>query len=268
MNTLVTPVAHGAYRVNMPMLLNLPALLGPARRHGEPLEQRHKDIARSAQLHLEEIVERLVLETIRATNIRNIAAAGGVFLNVLLNARLSLLPEVQQMFVQPAAHDAGTAIGAGALSVIAHGGEAQVAYDSMFLGTGYSDEQVERYLKLGNITYTKMDNPTQTIARLLGNENVVALYRGRMEFGPRALGNRSILASPCSERTKYKLNELKDREQFRPLAPLVPEEFFDEYFEGIANRYMMFTVKAKNSARLRIPAAVHADGTCRKGQTH
>ncbi|PQQ36100.1 hypothetical protein C6H68_21250 [Photorhabdus luminescens] len=101
------------------------------------------------------------------------------------------------------------------------------------------------------------------LSELLANENIVALYRGRIEFGPRALGNRSLLASPCSAKTREKLNILKDREMFRPLAPLVLEEHFNTYFDGTPNRYMMMTAKAKDEAKELIPAVVHADGTSR-----
>lgn len=263
MQELVLAQPNGGYKIDIHKLKNLLQLLGPKRKHSDPLEQSHKDIAKSAQICLEQTIENFVLQNIQETEIRDICLAGGTFLNILVNARLAGLKEINKVFVQPAAHDAGTAIGAAALSSIAHGGRHQIEYPSMFLGTQYTDEEVEKYLKQSNVEYTILGDAPSEIAQLLSDENIVALYRGSMEFGPRALGNRSLLASPKSERTRFKLNELKVREQFRPLAPLVPSEFFDEYFEGEANRYMMFTVKVKKEKRDRIPAVTHADGTAR-----
>jgi carbamoyltransferase len=260
----ILPISEdGGYRLDRAKLSNLAPLLGPARKASDPMTQQHKDIAKSTQIRLEQAVEALVLAAIKETGISKICVAGGTFLNILVNARLAALPQVSEMFVQPAAHDAGTAIGAVALSNIHHGGAAQLSYPSMFLGTEPSDAEIEKYLKVSNVSYTVLQDAPAEIADLLHKENIIALYRSRMEFGPRALGNRSLLASPISEKTRTKLNELKVREQFRPLAPLVMSEKFDDYFIGEKNRYMMFTVNVKDDVKAKIPAVTHADGTAR-----
>src|SRR5437764_3484309 len=165
-----------------------------------------------------------------------------------------MLDGVKNLFVQPAAHDAGTAVGAAALSWIRRGGAPQLKYSSMFLGTEHKDNQIENALKQASATYSQLnaDNMVDRVADLLMQEKLVGVFRGRMEFGPRALGNRSILGSPRSARTREKLTELKDREQFRPLAPVIMAEAFEEFFEGVPNRYMMFTVKVRPAMRDRV----------------
>ena len=135
----------------------------------------------------------------------------------------------------------------------------------MFLGTEYNDEDIARVLSDARLRYVRIERDALAprLAQLLANESVVALFRGRMEFGPRALGCRSLLASPKSAKTREKLNVIKGREQFRPLAPLIREEDYDLYFEGPPNRYMMFAVKVHPRTAQCAPAVVHADGTAR-----
>lgn len=256
---------NGRYRVDIRQLQQLEPILGPKRASHEPVEQRHMDIARSAQSLLEHALLDLISHHLKQTRLRRLCTAGGVFLNCVANGRLSRLPSLDEYFVQPAAHDAGTAIGAAALSSIRRGGPAQLRYRSMFLGTGYNDEQIARALGDARLRYVRLepDALAPALARLLANESVVALFRGRMEFGPRALGCRSLLASPRCATTREKLNLIKGREQFRPLAPLVREEDYDDCFEGPPNRYMMFAVNARPETVRCAPAVVHADGTAR-----
>jgi carbamoyltransferase len=256
---------NGRYRVDIRRLQDLEPILGRKRTPNEPVEQRHMDIARSAQSLLEQALQDLVSHHLQRTGLRKLCTAGGVFLNCVANGRLSRLPSLDEYFVQPAAHDAGTAIGAAALSSIRLGGPAQLRYRSMFLGTAYDDDRIVRALDDARVRYMRLspDTLAPTLARLLANESVVALFRGRMEFGPRALGARSLLASPRCAATREKLNVIKGREQFRPLAPLVREEDYDRCFEGPANRYMMFAVKARPHTVQCAPAVVHADGTAR-----
>lgn len=265
MEKLVENQPNGKYVVNMQKLYNLSSLLGEMRPHDGLLEQRHKDIARSAQNKLEETLEHIVRYFMQETDMNNLCLAGGIFLNILANARLVELSLVKNFFIQPASHDAGTAIGAAALSWVNRGGKPQIDYPSMFLGTEYDDHEIEKVLTISNVKYELLDKNTTVIklAGLLAKENIIALYRGRMEFGPRALGNRSLLASPKSRRTHEKLNELKVREQFRPLAPLVTFESFEKYFIGKPSRYMMLTVKVREEAKQIMPAVVHQDGTAR-----
>lgn len=265
MDRLVSLTPNGGYRLDNVAMRGLDTLLGPPRRPEEPLEDRHRDIAHSAQARLEEILEYLVRHHLRATGMSKLCLAGGTFLNCVANGRLATLTEVENIFVQPAAHDAGTAIGAAALSWIHAGGAPQLKYESYCLGTAYGDKEIETTLQQARANYIRLDDndAAQQVANLLVAERTLAMFRGRMEFGPRALGHRSIIASPRSARTREKLNDLKVREQFRPLAPIVTSEAFDELFSGMPNRYMMMTSYVRDDARERIPAAVHADGTAR-----
>lgn len=258
--------SSGTYTVKKDIAARLEKTFGPVRKNGEPFKQNHFDLAKSAQLRLEEVLVELVSHYLAKTGQDKLCLAGGTFQNILANSRLARLDGVKDVFVQPAAHDAGTAVGAAALSWgRTQKSGFQLDYDSMFLGSSYTKEQVEAALRQANLTYEKIDekNLVQKLADLLADDKIVALYRGRIEFGPRALGNRSLIASPTSKRTREKLNELKVREQFRPLAPLVAEEAFEQYFEGVKNRYMMFAVNVKEKARSLMPAIVHADGTAR-----
>jgi len=135
----------------------------------------------------------------------------------------------------------------------------------MSLGTSYSEGQVKAELDRGTITYRKLSNADllQYLPPKLNEGNIVGLFRGRMEFGPRALGNRSIIASPTFPNMQKRINILKGRESFRPVAPVVTEESFTDYFEGWQNRYMLFTVKVREGAKKRVPAIAHVDGTAR-----
>jgi carbamoyltransferase len=255
----------GRYNVDRQHLTHLEELLGPRRHPGDALEQLHMDIARSAQLLLEEAIEALVAHHVRVTGLKHLCLAGGTFLNCVANGRLAAKGIVDDIFVQPASHDGGTAIGAAALSSISHGGEPQLRYESMALGTAANVKDVEVILRRGRIPFRRMPDEVmiEHLAEILARGGVGALFRGRMEFGPRALGMRSIVASPLHSQMRTYLNELKEREQFRPLSPIVTEEAFSTYFEGFQNRYMLFTVNVQQSARKRIPAVTHVDGTAR-----
>lgn len=265
MKQLLQTRPEGGYYLDLDNARNLEKVFGQKRKYGEPIDQKYADIAKSAQVRLEEVLLHVVDYHLQATGQSNLCLAGGTFLNILANARLADLPRVKQLYVQPAAHDAGTAIGAAALSWIQRGGQPQISHGSMCLGTEHSDDEIEKVLKQANATYERYDNENMIakVAQLLADEKIVGLYRGRIEFGPRALGNRSIIASPKSERTREKLNELKVREQFRPLAPIVTEEAFEHFFDGHPNRYMMLKVSVKENMKEQIPAVVHADGSAR-----
>lgn len=265
MSRLVRLVPEGRYRLDAQAVRRLSDVLGPARKPGEEITQYHRNLARSLQTSLEDALVHVISHHLESTGERNLAVAGGVFLNCVANAKLARLPGVDAFFAQPAASDAGTAIGAAALTWIERGGAAQLRYSSMLLGTEWSDRAIEAALKESSLPYRLVpcDKLAEETAGLLDDECVVAFFQGRMEFGPRALGARSFLASPRSPRTRERLNIIKGREQFRPLAPLVLEEEYDKYFDGRPNRYMMLAVQARDRARQRAPAIVHADGTSR-----
>jgi len=265
MNIILHPDNQRGYRVDVKALTNLVPLLGTARMPGTSLTDIHYDIASSAQKHLEMILESVIQHYASITKSRKLCLAGGTFLNCVANGVIASRGWFDDIFVHPASHDAGTAIGAATLSSIARGGDYRIKYDSMALGTSYTDEQVESILRHAKISYRRLDtlDLVQYLANVLAEGKICGLFRDRMEFGPRALGKRSLLASPTDKNMLKRINDLKGREQFRPLAPIVTEEAFPVFFDGWQNRYMLFTVQVRNEAKERIPAVTHVDGSSR-----
>ncbi|WP_404955617.1 carbamoyltransferase [Streptomyces sp. 147326] len=262
---IVVLLPGGRYRVDVRRLRALGRLVTAARVPGAPLEQVHKDLAASAQRRLEEALEHVIAHYAKTTGLRKLCLAGGTFLNCVANGRIARLGLFDDIFVQPAASDAGTAVGAAALSTIRRGGSTQVSVPSYFLGTEYDDDAVEAAFAMAGVKPERL--PEHEMAGRLGDRlargRIAAVFRGRMEFGPRALGNRSLLADAAVPDMRDRLNRIKGREDFRPVAPIVPENAFDEFFDGHRNPYMLFTSTVRPAARERIPAAVHADGTAR-----
>ena len=233
---------------------------------GEPLEQRHCDVAHSLQVVLEESVLELARWLHRATGSMNLCMAGGVALNCVMNARLRDRGPFKRIWVQPAAGDAGTALGA-ALWIDAQergGDERRFRMDHAFLGPAYGDEEIEQFLRWSRLPYRRLANVADETAALLAQDKVVGWFQGRMEFGPRALGARSILASPIPATMQARLNEIKDREDFRPVAPVVLEEEAAGWFAGAqASPFMLFVHDVVPDRAGCIPAVRHVDGTAR-----
>jgi carbamoyltransferase len=239
---------------------------GPARLKGGPLDARHYDIASSLQVVLEETVLELCRWLHGASGEEDLCLAGGVALNCVMNARLRDRGPFQRIWVQPAAGDAGTALGA-ALWIDARegGGDGRSwVMDHAFLGPEYDDEEIESFLRWTKVPYRRLDNIAEETADLLVRDRVIGWFQGRMEFGPRALGARSILASPIHAEMQARLNEIKDREDFRPVAPVVLEEEAGEWFENAGQSpFMLFVFDVKPDKADRIPAVRHVDGTAR-----
>ncbi|PZT72150.1 MULTISPECIES: carbamoyltransferase family protein [unclassified Streptomyces] len=256
---------QGRYTVDLRALRSLTAALGERRLPHQKIEQIHMDIARSAQARLEETLVHLVSHHARATGLRRLCLAGGTFLNCVANGRLAGLGLFDEIFVQPAASDAGTALGAAALSAIRRGGDAQLRYASFALGTSHDERSIAEAIDQSGAESEVLveKDMVERLARRLADGDICAVFRGRMEFGPRALGMRSLLASPLDPTMRKRLNVVKGREQFRPVAPLVADEAFDRYFDGHRDPYMLFTTKVRPEARDLIPSAVHADDTAR-----
>jgi carbamoyltransferase len=266
--------------------VSLGELFGPACRRGGPMEQRHFDIAHSLQKVLEETVLRLVGWLHRETGLPNLCMAGGVALNCVMNARLRDEGPFENVWVQPAAGDAGTALGA-ALWVDwqqrrrTGDGLRRWRMDHAFLGPGFEDREIEGFLRWTGVPFRKLDDVAGEAAALLADEKILGWYQGRMEFGPRALGARSILASPLRSEMQSRLNEIKDREDFRPVAPVVLEERAHEWFvtrrstagkDGLAGQtraaglpapFMLFVFDVRPDKAALIPAVRHVDGTAR-----
>ncbi|NEA16950.1 carbamoyltransferase [Streptomyces halstedii] len=236
--------------------------LVPGRKPGAPWTREHADVAASAQLCLEEVVLDLARGLHARTGDEVLALAGGVALNCVANTRLYRESPFREIWVQPAAGDAGTALGA-ALHV-ANEKEPVEAMPTAALGRGWSDGELRDWLERAAVPYEEPEDIAETVAEELSRDGVVAWFQGRSEFGPRALGHRSLLAHPGQAENLERLNAVKGREEFRPVAPMVLEERAAELFDGpVPSPYMLFVHEVAEPWRARIPAVVHVDGTAR-----
>lgn len=253
----------GAYRI---LPLQLKERFGPARATGEPLTAQHRDIAASLQVVLEETVLTLAEWLHMETGQRRLCLAGGVALNCVMNSRLRDHGPFDEIWVQPAAGDAGTALGAALWVDQREGARANRLYrmKHAFLGPNYSADEIEALLRTAGARYRRSDDLPGETAQALAEGRVVCWFQGRMEFGPRALGARSILASPCYPDMQARLNALKDREDFRPVAPAVLAEEADNWFSPAEDSpFMLFVSEVRQEHADRIPAVRHVDGTAR-----
>jgi len=231
-----------------------------------PLEQRHYDIAHSLQVVLEETVLELCRWLHGAAKVDDLCMAGGVALNCVMNARLRDRGPFKNIWVQPAAGDAGTSIGAALWIDARERGASEKSHvmDHAFLGPEFSEAEIEEFLRWTQVPYRRMTDVSEEAADILVQDKVVGWFQGRMEMGPRALGARSILASPIHAQMQARLNEIKDREDFRPVAPVVMEEHAAEWFGAKApSPFMLFVFDVPPDKAERIPAVRHVDGTAR-----
>ncbi|MBW8805840.1 MAG: carbamoyltransferase [Catenulisporales bacterium] len=239
------------------------AALTPARSPEEGWTRQHADLAASVQLVLEETLLELALWLHDQTGDRVLTMAGGVALNCVANSRLAAEGPFEKLWVQPAAGDAGTALG-GALHA-AHGvGDLTQPMPGADLGRGWDDAALESALRAARLPYTRPDDIAEEAAAALARDEIVAWFQGRSEFGPRALGRRSLLAHPGNAANLERLNAVKGRETFRPVAPMVRLDRATEIFDGpVPSPYMLFVHDVAPQWRTRIPAVVHVDGTAR-----
>ena len=246
--------------------------LGPARKAQDQIEQRHADIAAS----LQESLNKAVLHTLKyyqaKTNQSNLTMAGGVALNCTLNGVIARSGLFKNIFVQPASSDEGCSAGAALFAYYISNGTSRkkkLKWNDVYFGPEYSEAEVLNAIHkfTNDVVYSKPENLTQLVAELIVQGKVVGWFQGKMEFGPRALGNRSILADPRDPTMKDKINEkVKRRESFRPFAPAVLEENSKEYFDMTGlddSKYMLFTVPVHKNKYKIIPAVTHVDGTSR-----
>jgi carbamoyltransferase len=230
----------------------------------EQWTQDHADLASSVQHRLEEVLLELVRWLHDRTGGTSLALAGGVALNCVANTRLVDAGPYDRVWVQPAAGDSGTALG-GALHVARAEGDVTAPMPGADLGRGWSDEDLEAWLTTARVRYERPDDVAETVAECLANNGVVAWFQGRSEYGPRALGRRSLLAHPGHEKNLERLNDVKGREQFRPVAPMVLAQRAPAIFSRgpLPSPYMLFVHDVAPEWRDRIPAVVHVDGTAR-----
>lgn len=276
---VLTKTRDGSFRVNIRVLDHhlakhylfgdeVVAALGPPRRPDEDISSRHQDIAASAQRVLEEVVLHMIGRLHDQTGHDNLCLAGGVALNSVANGRIVKESAYSDVFIQPAAHDAGCALGAALL--IHHGrlGAPRGAPMShAYYGPSFSSEQCAAALQDLGIDYETLPDEEllPRVAALIADGAVVGWFQGRMEFGPRALGNRSFLADPRHANIREILNhKVKLREWFRPLAPSMQAEASEEVF-GIPHTdpFMVTVLEVLADYRERIPAVVHVDHSAR-----
>ncbi|MBT4119711.1 MAG: carbamoyltransferase [Candidatus Peribacter sp.] len=240
----------------------------PTRKPESELTQFHKDIAASVQKVTEEAMLKICKHAKEICPSENLCLAGGVALNCVANGEILRSGLFKDIFIQPAAGDAGGALGV-ALSIWhkKFGGERLPKMNDVYWGTEYSDDDVETFLKNENLPYEKLDESQliDTVSSLLEGENVIGWFQGRMEFGPRALGNRSIIADARNKENWQKVNlKIKFRESFRPFAPTVLEENVSEYFDlDRESPYMLLVADVQPDKRDMIPAVTHVDGSAR-----
>lgn len=271
---------------------------GRERKPESPLTQREMDLAASVQIVTEEIMMKLVRHAKNISHEKNLCLAGGVALNCVANGKILRSNLFENIWIQPASGDAGGALGA-ALTAYYHYFQKEriiAKTDSQFgsyLGTSYSDDEIKNFLERRNIPFHETRNNlelTKITAELLTQENVIGWFQGKMEFGPRALGNRSIIGDARSSEMQKKMNlKIKYRESFRPFAPAVLEEKVSEWFEmEETSPYMLLVAEVKkekqraissedekkwgidklNVVRSEIPAVTHIDYSARIQTVH
>jgi carbamoyltransferase len=235
----------------------------PRRLEDGEFDGTHADLAASVQTRLEEVLLELACRLHERTGERYLAMAGGVALNCVANARIAREGPFDDVWVQPAAGDAGTSLGAAVFAAEKHGDRVQ-PMGTAALGREWSDEEIARRLDLAHVEYERPEDIASAVAQILADDGVVGWFQGRSEFGPRALGHRSLLANPKYPQNLERLNNIKGREQFRPVAPMVLEDRAAEIFDGhLPSPYMLFTHRVQPQWRDAIAAAVHVDGTAR-----
>ncbi|HRK17992.1 MAG TPA: carbamoyltransferase C-terminal domain-containing protein [Hyphomicrobiaceae bacterium] len=277
---VVKPQDDGTYKVDMsyfsydtygqirPMREKFIRMFGPARRRDEPLSDHHRDLARALQVVTEETVLRLVSTFRKRYGARNVVLAGGVALNCVANGRVLAESGVERLWVPPCASDTGAPLGAALWHTHqVRGLPRSYELTNAYLGASFKADDIEAALGAQGIESEEMPDAALVgrVARDLSDGRIVGWYQGRFEMGPRALGNRSILADPRSAAMRDTINRvIKKRESFRPFAPAVPEERAAEFFEITQpDPFMTLAPRVRPEKRSLIEAAVHVDGTGR-----
>ncbi len=278
MRELIRPKDDGSYKMNMKYFgydygltmtnKKFDSLFGQPRREPESrLDQFHKDVAASIQKVTDELMVRMANHIHAQTKMKNLCMAGGVALNCVANSKILERTPFEEIFIQPAAGDAG-----GALGVAYHiynsllGNKREFVWHDAFLGPKFNDGEIREYLEGLGIEYRTYgrEELLRETAGLIAGQNVVGWFQGRMEWGPRALGNRSILADARNPENQAKVNlKIKFRESFRPFAPAVLLDRSSEYFDiNRPSPYMLLTAQVREDKR-QIPAVTHVDGSAR-----
>ena len=223
----------------------------------------YANLARSAQKVIEELMTGIIKKYVKETGVHNVCIAGGMGLNCPTSTAVEKLKEVDGVFIQPAANDGGISLGAAIQGALDLGDNVNIEMIP-YLGNKFSQEIIESELQKKNYEYKVYDNIEKIIAELIYEGKIVANYQGRLELGPRALGNRSLLASPEKYETLVRMNELKGREVWRPLAPAVLYDKQEMVFDSnIFSPHMTKNFNVLNEMKDKLEAITHVDGTAR-----
>ena len=241
-------------------------LLGPARAPERNIEDRHKNIAYAVQDACEIAMMSVVKMAIEKTKSRNVCMAGGVALNSKANGKILASGLVDKFFVQPAASDDGVALGAALASYLDDNGKLpNKPMRHGYWGPSFGDDAIEGAIRTYKLRFKQLSDPAFTTAELLSEGKILGWFQGRMEFGPRALGSRSILADPRDPEMNAKVNNaVKFREWWRPFAPSFKKEAASEYLESATDSpFMVLTAQVRPEKRSVIPSVTHVDGSAR-----
>ena len=241
-------------------------LLGPARVPESDIDDRHKDIAYAVQDACEIAMMSVLRMAIEKTRCRNVCLAGGVALNSKANGKIAASGLVEKMFVQPAATDDGVALGAALAPYLDDNGKLpNKPMRHAYWGPCFDDKAIESALRTYKLGYTQLPDAASSAAELLAQGKILGWFQGRMEFGPRALGSRSILADPRDPKMNVKVNNaVKFREWWRPFAPSLKKEAAGEYLESATDSpFMILTAQVRPEKRAVIPSVTHVDGSAR-----
>lgn len=247
---------------------NLVAWLGKPRMEDDEIEERHKSIAADLQKLVEDFGFSFLKRALEMTGCRNVVFAGGVALNATMNGKFARSGLVDKIFIQPEAGDAGGALGAAYIGHVRLGHTLKpIAMEHAYWGSSFTDTEIQKALDIVKVKYIKLtpEDMVEKVADLLANQKIVGWFQGRGEWGPRALGARSILGDPRDREMLYKVNAaVKYRDGWRPFAPSMIEEAGEEYLEGSTYApFMIMTFPVREEKKHLIPAVVHVDGTTR-----
>ncbi len=242
---------------------------GEPRKKNSIISNHHKNIASALQKVFEEIYINIIIQASKKTKSKNLTLSGGCALNCKANGLILSKTKFKDIYIQPASHDAGLAVGAAYLAYLSENRKSKKnfeRFDHTYFGPNYSSLQIENTLKKINIKFEKLKDSSKDCAQKLKNGKVIGWFQGRMEFGPRALGNRSILSAPYPISKKNYINKkIKHREDFRPFAPAILEEKKSDYYKiNIRSPFMLIATFLKNkNNQKKISATLHNDLSAR-----
>jgi carbamoyltransferase len=266
-------ISYSPHKIDFyaPLLVKVPQCWDISFAHKLLNDYSPEDIAASAQKRLEDVVIPFIKDAVKIVGIPKVVLAGGVFANVKLNQKIFELPEVDDIYIHPNMGDGGISVGAALYiyhNVFRSNEYFPIYLENLYLGPEYSDYEVRREIERHGLTFQKIDNIEERIAKLLAEGKIIGRFCGRMEYGPRALGNRSILASPTDIDINNWLNKRLKRTEFMPFAPSILEEYAKDYYpmwniDDLPSRFMTITYNVSSYGRDMAPAVCHIDGTAR-----